>query len=99
MADFFFAAAALVVLITAVGLFRLLRGPRNADRMMAAQLLGTGGVAALLLAGVRGAKGADDVALVIALLATFSGVAFVNASYSAHAGSEASDTSDDDVHN
>ena len=42
------AAAALVVLLTvAVGLMRILRGPDDADRMMAAQLLGTGGIAAL----------------------------------------------------
>lgn len=91
MADFFFIAAAIIVLIVAVGLFRVLRGPSDADRMMAAQLLGTGGVAALLLAEVRGARGAVDVALVLALLAAFSGVAFVTAF------SENSNASDDDA--
>lgn len=101
MADFFFIAAALIVAITAVGLLRVLRGPNDADRMMAAQLLGTGGVAALLLAEVRGARGAVDVALVLALLAAFSGVAFVNASSGAHSGDIdiTSESRDDDARN
>jgi multicomponent Na+:H+ antiporter subunit G len=39
----------IVILATvAVGLARILRGPADAERMMATQLLGTGGVAALL---------------------------------------------------
>ncbi len=97
MADFFFFAAALIVAITAVGLFRLLRGPRDVDRMMAAQLLGTGGVAALLLAEARGVRGAVDVALVLALLAAFSGVAFVNAPFGAHRPDAASDPIDNDL--
>lgn len=73
------AAAALVVLLTvAIGLVRILRGPDDADRMMAAQLLGTGGIAVLLLAGVAsGMPGILDVALVIALLAAFASIAFV----------------------
>ncbi len=79
MDDFFLAAAALIVATTAVGLFRVLGGPTDADRLMAAQLLGTGGVAALLLAEARGAAGAIDVALVLALLAAFAGIAFVKA--------------------
>jgi multicomponent Na+:H+ antiporter subunit F len=79
MADFFLAAAALIVATTAIGLFRILRGPARADRLMATQLLGSGGVSALLLAEVRGARGAVDVALVLALLAAFSGIAFVKA--------------------
>ncbi|WP_442755374.1 monovalent cation/H+ antiporter complex subunit F [Methylocystis sp. JAN1] len=79
MSDFFLGAAALIVAITAIGLFRVLSGPARADRMMAAQLLGTGGVAALLLAEARGTRGAADVAMVLALLAAFSGIAFVKA--------------------
>jgi multicomponent Na+:H+ antiporter subunit F len=77
MADFLLGAAALIVVLTAVGLFRVLRGPSDADRMMAVQLLGTGGVAALLLAEARGTRGAVDVALTLALLAAFAGIAFV----------------------
>ena len=58
MADFFFMAAALVVADNGRWAFSRASGTHDADRMMAAQLLGTGGVAALLLAGVRGAQGA-----------------------------------------
>jgi multicomponent Na+:H+ antiporter subunit F len=97
VADFFFIAAALIVAITAVGLFRVLQGPNDTDRMMAAQLLGTGGVAALLLAEVHGTRGAVDVALVLALLAAFSGVAFVNASFGAPPGHNTSEATDDDA--
>ena len=49
MPEFLAVATLLVLLATALGLIRLLRGPGDAERMMAAQLFGTGGVAALLL--------------------------------------------------
>ena len=49
MPEFLLATAALVLLTVAVGLLRLLRGPTDADRVMAVQLLGTGTVAVLLL--------------------------------------------------
>lgn len=78
MTDFLLAAAGLILLTVAVGLARILRGPENVDRTMAAQLLGTGGVAVLLLvAAATGARGAEDVALGLALLAAFASVAFV----------------------
>lgn len=73
-------AAALVLLTVLAGLWRVLRGPQRADRLMAAQLLCTGGVAALLL--VASAYGIDaivDVALLLALLGAFTSVAFVMA--------------------
>ena len=77
MTGFLLIAAGFVLATVAIGLARILRGPSDADRMMAAQLLGTGGVAALLLAGAAiGASGAIDVALTIALLAPFASVAF-----------------------
>ncbi|HEY2538529.1 MAG TPA: monovalent cation/H+ antiporter complex subunit F [Stellaceae bacterium] len=80
MADFLFAAAASVLAIVAAGLVRILRGPNAADRIMAAQLLGTGGVAVLLLlAQAVPMPGVDDVALVLALLAAFVAIAFVKA--------------------
>jgi len=62
--------------IVAVGLLRVLRGPARADRMMAAQLLGTGGIAALLLGGTQ-LSALVNVGLVLALLAAFASVAFV----------------------
>ncbi|MFO1026292.1 MAG: monovalent cation/H+ antiporter complex subunit F [Acetobacteraceae bacterium] len=78
MADFLVAAGAFVLLLVAVGLVRVLRGPSDVDRMMAVQLLGTGGIAALLLLGTAtGLPGAVDVALVLALLAAFAAVIFM----------------------
>jgi multicomponent Na+:H+ antiporter subunit F len=57
---------------------RIVRGPADADRMMSAQLLGTGGVAVLLLVGAAEVvPAAVDVALTLALLAAFASVAFV----------------------
>ena len=79
MTEFLLAAAGLVLLTVAMGLVRILGGPGNVDRTMAAQLLGTGGIAALLLvAAATGVRGAEDVALGLALLAAFASVAFVN---------------------
>ena len=76
--DFLLAAAVFVLAMVALGLVRILRGPEEADRMMATQLFGTGGIAALLLLGVATqAKAVLDVALTLALLAAFASVAFV----------------------
>lgn len=78
MTDFLLTAAALILLTVAVGLARILHGPQNVDRTMAAQLLGTGGIAILLLAAAAtGVRGVEDVALGLALLAAFASVAFV----------------------
>jgi multicomponent Na+:H+ antiporter subunit F len=77
MADFLLAAACFVLIMVALGLVRILRGPTVADRIMAAQLLGTGGIAALLLvAAATGMAAAIDVALALALLAAFASAAF-----------------------
>ena len=76
MAEFLMGAALLVLATVALGLLRVLRGPSGADRIMAAQLLGTGGIAVLLLAGAATATpGLIDVALTLALLAAFASVA------------------------
>ena len=77
IADFLLAAAAFVLATVAVGLVRILQGPGEDDRIMAAQLLGTGGIAALLLAETMRVPAAVDVALILALLAAFVSVAFV----------------------
>jgi multicomponent Na+:H+ antiporter subunit F len=79
MADFLLAAATFVLAMVALGLVRILRGPSAADRIMAAQLLGSGGIAALLLAAATGMPAAVDVALLLALLAAFASAAFVHA--------------------
>jgi multicomponent Na+:H+ antiporter subunit F len=78
MSTFLLATAAFVLVTVALGLIRILRGPSDADRMLAAQLLGTGGVAALLLFGVAtGTSALGDLTLVLALLAAFASVGFV----------------------
>jgi multicomponent Na+:H+ antiporter subunit F len=77
MDNFLLAAAGFVLAMVALGLLRVLRGPEDADRLMAAQLLGTGGIAAvLLLASAAKLPAAVDVALALALLAAFISVAF-----------------------
>ena len=79
MSDFLLATAGVILFTVAVGLVRILGGPRDADRVMAAQLIGTGGIASLLLiAAATGARGVEDVALGLAILAAFASAAFVN---------------------
>ena len=81
MTEFLFAAATVVLVMVAVGLMRILRGPGDADRLMAVNLLGTGGIATLLLLGAAvGIDAVADVALTLALLAAFATIAFVKAS-------------------
>ena len=78
MASFLFGAAGLILAMVALGLFVILRRPAEVDQMMAAQLLGTGGVAILLLLAVATETSPIvDVALMLALLAAFAAVAFV----------------------
>jgi multicomponent Na+:H+ antiporter subunit F len=78
MSSFLIAAAGFVLAMVALGLVRIARGPAEADRMMAAQLLGSGGVAALLLLACgTGVLAVFDVALLLALLAAFASVGFV----------------------
>ena len=69
---------ALVVLLLTLGagLLRALRGPSLADRMLAVQLLGTGGVALLLLlSALLQTPALLEVALVLALLAAVAAAA------------------------
>lgn len=79
MPDYAYVAYAVVLLGTIViGLVRVERGPTSADRMLAAQLFGTAGVAILLLLSFGLEMPAlRDVALVFALLAAMTVVAFV----------------------
>jgi multicomponent Na+:H+ antiporter subunit F len=93
MASFLVGAAGFVLVMAALGLLRLLRGPGEIDRMMTAQLTGTGGVAVLLLLGAASTMPAVmDVALLLALLAAFASVAFVvHASRSGTENTEAAD--------
>ncbi|HEX3406854.1 MAG TPA: MrpF/PhaF family protein [Caulobacteraceae bacterium] len=78
MTAFLTAALGFILLLLALGLLRILYGPRDADRMMAAQLVGTAGIASMLLLGaVSRVPATIDVALTLALLATFASIAFV----------------------
>jgi multicomponent Na+:H+ antiporter subunit F len=70
--------ALFLVLNVSAGLLRIARGPTAPDRMLAAQLFGTTGVALLLvLAEAVGEPALRDVALVFALLAAVLAVSFV----------------------
>ena len=74
-----YASMALFLLLNlGAGMWRVVRGPTAADRMLAAQLFGTTAVAILLLlAEAADSVALRDVALVFALLAAVTAVAFV----------------------
>ncbi|WP_147113172.1 monovalent cation/H+ antiporter complex subunit F [Tateyamaria sp. syn59] len=77
--------ATFLLLTALVGLIRVMRGPTTADRMLAAQLIGTSTVAILLVIGVATeAPALFDVALVFAILAAISLAAFVATARSGH---------------
>ncbi len=79
LSGFLFGAAFLVLAMVALGLYRVLRGPSGFDRMMAAQLIGSGGVAVmLLLAFAMDLPPVLDAALMLAVLAVFASAGFVN---------------------
>lgn len=70
--------AAWLLLTLMLGLVRIWRGPGLGDRILASQLIGTTGVAILLvLASAQQMPALRDVALVLALLAVLATVAFV----------------------
>ena len=81
MSEVLLLLATVILASVAAGLWRVLRGPTPADKLMAAQLLSSGGIAVLLiLDAARRQEGLADVALVLALLGAFASVAFVLAS-------------------
>lgn len=70
--------ASVSLLATLGALPRLVLGPTAADRILAAQLAGTGAVATIVvLAAGGGGTALYDVALVFAVLAAVAGIAFV----------------------
>jgi multicomponent Na+:H+ antiporter subunit F len=72
------ALAGFLLLTLLGGLVRILRGPTRGDRMLAAQLFGTTGVAILLvLAEALQAPALRDVALAFVLLALVNTAVFV----------------------
>jgi multicomponent Na+:H+ antiporter subunit F len=79
MTDFLQVSGMVVLATVGLGLVRVKLGPTYADRMMAAQLLGSGSIAVLLLFGAAtGTAAVVDVALTMALLAAFASTAFVH---------------------
>lgn len=73
--------AGFLLLNLVAGLWRILRGPTRADRMLAAQLFGTTGVAVmLLLAHAQQMPALRDGALIFALLGALATVAFIRRS-------------------
>jgi multicomponent Na+:H+ antiporter subunit F len=77
LVDGLFALAFVLLVAIAASLWRIHAGPRLIDRMMGAQLIGTSGVAmVLLLAAATGDPTKLDVAIVLTLLAAFATVAF-----------------------
>jgi multicomponent Na+:H+ antiporter subunit F len=76
--NFYLWMALLILISVIVGLIRVWKGPTDADRMLAAQLFGTGGVAiVLMLALAMQMPSLVDIALVYALLAATAMVVFV----------------------
>lgn len=78
MQTFNFMLGLVLMLTLGAGIWRALRGPTTADRMLAVQVFSTTAVATiLLLAQAFGNASLRDVALVFALLAPITAVAFV----------------------
>jgi multicomponent Na+:H+ antiporter subunit F len=74
----YFVVSLFLLLTLLGGLQRILKAPSRADRMLAAQLFGTTGIAILLIVGeAMGTPGVDDVALLFALLAVINVTTFV----------------------
>ncbi len=86
MTDLYLIAALVLFITLGGGVYQLLRGPTAADRMLAIQLFGTVAVAILILLGeAMNDPALVDVALVFALLAAVTLVAFVRCVWSGDA--------------
>lgn len=77
MTDILMGVALFILAVTALGLFRVLTAHARVERMMAVQLLGTGGAAVALLMGAASrAEPMVDVALLLVLVSSLSCAAF-----------------------
>ena len=82
MTAFYLIAALLLLLSLAGGIYQVLRGPTPGDRFLVIQLFGTAAVAVLILIGqATNDPALVDIALVLALLAAITMVAFVKQSW------------------
>lgn len=78
MFELYMSIAAFILITLILGLVRVFRGPTMADRILTAQLIGTTGVAIiLLLAKAMQMQSLIDVALVFALLSAVTATVFV----------------------
>lgn len=97
MTGFLTGLALFLTLNLGAGLIRVARGPTPADRMVAAQLFGTTGVAILLvLSRAMAEQVLADVALVFALLAGVVSVVFVKRGWVRRGSSESHQPSEPD---
>jgi len=81
MNDFLLTTAVFILIVVGLGLVRMFRGPTDIDRIMAAQNLGTGCIAVLLLLqAATDISGAGDVALILALVGILTVIAFARSS-------------------
>jgi multicomponent Na+:H+ antiporter subunit F len=88
-------AATVLLASLCAGMYRVVRGPTPGDRMLAGQLFGTTAVAILLLLAEGSTEGdLVDVALVFAVLAAVSMVAFVTRAWRGGASGDMGDTRD-----
>lgn len=78
MTTFYSIVATALLISLCGGMYQVLRGPTQGDRMLVIQLFGTTAVAMLILIGeAMNDSALVDVALVLALLAAVTMVAFV----------------------
>ncbi|MEQ8401981.1 MAG: monovalent cation/H+ antiporter complex subunit F [Roseitalea porphyridii] len=93
MTAWILASATILLGAAAAALLRVARGPEPADRMMGAQLVGTTGVAVVVLLAVdTGDWALLDVAIVLSLLSAFASIAFIKAASSDGQGDPEEDT-------
>ena len=89
MTGIYLVVAAVLLLTLGGGMYQALRGPTPGDRMLVIQLLGTAAVAVLILIAVAAEQPAlIDVALVLALLAAITMIAFVRCAWTVEDGDE-----------
>ena len=84
MTTFYLLVAAVLLITLSGGMYQVLRGPTAGDRILIIQLFGTAAVAVLILVGeAKNDSALVDVALVLALLAAITMVAFVRRAWMA----------------
>ncbi|WP_045222714.1 monovalent cation/H+ antiporter complex subunit F [Desulfonatronum thioautotrophicum] len=89
MQMFYLGVACFLLLTMVVGLLRVFFGPDQEDRLVAVQLFGTTGVAVLLLlAAALDAPAVRNAAMVFAVLAVLTVVAFVQSTENATRGKD-----------